>query len=204
MDFNLGGTKTVQVFYKKAAQTADADAFAAMKAAVEGGTEITIKGFTGWFNGFQVQMNGYIPASEDYTAEDFCEDLLTQVHELCDDWDGETNNKTALEAIWSDLASNDKYPSLPSTEKTRLGEADAVKGSSNVLEDAMYWYDFCTAKYDLSQFINGRNPSGLVVTTQITNNVVNSSTFIIVVTVVALTSVTSIAALVIIKRHKAN
>ena len=73
------GEKTIQVFYKKAAQTADADAFAAIKAAVADSEEITIKGFTGWYNGFQVQMNGYVPPVEDYTAEDFAQDLIDAI-----------------------------------------------------------------------------------------------------------------------------
>ena len=200
MDFAVG-TKTVQVFYKKAAQTADADAFAAIKSAVAGEEEITIKGFTGWHNGFQVQMNGYIPAVDTYTAEDFAQDLLNQTDEVCEGYKDGDNNHDALEAIWSDLASNDKYPSLPSAQKTILAEAERDE-SGNVVERAMARYDYLTGKYSLSNFINGRTPVSFAGSNYVVpgNTATTNSTIVIVV--VALTSITSIGVLLVIKRKR--
>lgn len=195
------GSKTVQVFYKKAAQTADADTYAAMKDAV-GSTEVTVKGFTSWHNGFQVQMNGYIPPAEDYTAEEFSQDLLDQTDAVCKDYDDVTNNHDAIEAIWSNLASNDKYPSLPADQKTILAEA-ARDESGTVVEQAMARYDYLTGKYNLSNFINGRTPVVFAAPSTISSdNNINSSMSIIVVAVIAITSLSAIGVLLVIKRRK--
>ena len=187
MNFTVG-TKTIQVFYKKAAQTADDEAFAAMKAAVAGGTEITIKGFTGWYDGFQVQMNGYVKPAESYTAEDFAQDLIDQTDAVCAGWKEGDNNHDALVAIWSNLAANDKYPSLPAAQKTILAEAERDE-EGTVVEQAMARYDFLTGKYNLSNFINGRTPivvAGSNFTPAFDNN--NSYIIIIVISAVSVMS----------------
>ena len=199
MNFTVG-SQTVQVFYKKAAQTADAEAFAAMKAAVVGGTEITIKGFTSWYNGFQVQMKGYVPAAENYTAEDFAQDLLDQTDAVCASYKEGDNNHDALEAIWSDLASDDKYPSLPSDQKTILANAERDEHGTTV-EQAMARYDFLTGKYNLSNFINGRTPVQL--RPAIEFEAQNNTTMIIIVAIATVSAV-SLATLLIIKKRKHN
>ena len=207
MNFTVG-SKTVQVFYKKAAQTADAEAFAAIKAAATAAPaqEITIKGFTGWYDGFQVQMNGYVPAAEGYTAEDFSQDLLDQTDAVCADYVSDESKfaeiKTALVAIWSDLASSDKYPSLPSAEKTILAEAER-KESGTVVEQAMARYDFLTGKYDLNNFINGRTPivpAGAPVINA--DNTLGSSSVITIIVIASLLSVSTIGVCFIIRRRK--
>ena len=194
------GSKTVQVFYKKAAQTADADAFAAIKAAVADSTEITIKGFTGWHNGFQVQMNGYVPPVEGYTAEDFAQDLLDQTDAVCAGWEEGDNNHDALEAIWSDLASNDKYPSLPSEQKTILAGANRDE-SGTVVEQAMARYDFLTGKYNLSNFINGRTPIVPAGRIDFSNDISQNSSMIIIVSIAA-TSALAFTLLLVFKKKK--
>ncbi|MBQ6921084.1 MAG: hypothetical protein IJQ72_04205 [Bacilli bacterium] len=199
MNFAVG-TKTVQVFYKKAAQTADADAFAAIKAAVADSTEITIKGFTGWYNGFQVQMNGYIAPAESYTAEDFAQDLLDQTDAVCAGWEEGDNNHDALEAIWSDLASNDKYPSLPAAQKTILADANRDE-SGTVVEQAMARYDFLTGKYDLSNFINGRTPIVPAGRIDFSNDISQNSSMIIIVSIAA-TSALAFTLLLVFKKKK--
>ena len=156
MNFTVGA-KTIQVFYKANAQTADSNAFDAMKDAVENAEEITVKGFTGWYDGFQVQMNGVVEAAYGYTAEDFAQDLLDQTDAVCEDYDGHSNNHDALVTIWSNLASDDKYPSLAGSEKTKLANAN-IHGST-VVDRAMARYDYLTGKYNLNNFINGRTIS---------------------------------------------
>ena len=197
MNFAVG-LNSIQVFYKKAAQTADADAFAAIKAAVAGSDEITIKGFTGWYDDFQVQMNGYVPPAEGYTAEDFAQDLLDQTDAICEDYDGVTNNKTALEAVWSNLASNDKYPSLPSAEKTILAEAERDE-SGTVVEQAMARYDYLTGKYSLNNFINGRTPV-VFSNSNILFKTSNNTMLIVVVASIATVSSIGLCILIIKKR----
>ena len=197
--------KTVQGFYKKAAQTADADAFAAIKAAVEGEEEITVKGFTGWHNGFQVQISGVVEAQQDYTAEQFAQDLLDQTDAICAGWTEGTNNHDALVAVWSNLASADKYPSLPSDQKEILAFSK-TKEDGTVIEQAMARYDFLTGKYNLNNFIFGRNPVSVHIAgsdlAEQTNN--NNNSLIIVVSVIAAVSALSIGALLVIKKRKHN
>lgn len=200
MNFAVG-TKTVQVFYKKAAQTADADAFAAIKAAVADSEEITIKGFTGWYDGFQVQMNGYVAPAESYTAEDFAQDLLDQTDAVCAGWEEGDNNHDALEAIWSDLASNDKYPSLPSEQKTILANANRDE-SGTVVEQAMARYDFLTGKYNLSNFINGRTP--IVPAGAYANLTLESNPTIFIVIAIATASTLAFSLLLVFKKKKHN
>lgn len=199
MNFAVG-TKTVQVFYKKAAQTADSECFAAIKAAVAGSTEITIKGFTGWYDGFQVQMNGYVPPAEGYTAEDFAQDLLDQTDAVCTGWKEGDNNHDAIEAIWSNLASNDKYPSLPSAEKTKLAEAERNE-SGDVVERAMARYDYLTGKYSLTNFINGRTP--VVIANQMSFELGNNSMAIIIV-LASVSGLIVVGTLLILKKKKHN
>ena len=202
MNFTVG-SNNIQVFYKKAAQTADADAYAAAKAAVEGSSEITIKGFTSWYNGFQVQMNGYVAPAEGYTAEDFAQDLLDQTDAVCAGWKEGDNNHDALEVIWSDLASNDKYPSLPSEQKTILAEA-ARDEEGTIIEQAMARYDFLTGKYSLSNFINGRTP---IVSSEMMNygelDLANNSTIVIVISI-ATVSALAFTLLLVFKKKKHN
>ena len=192
------GTRSITVFYKKAAQTADAEAFAAVKEAVANSSEITVKGFTGWYNGFQVQMNGYVKPAEDYTAEDFAQDLLDQTDAVCTGWKEGDDNHDALEAIWSNLASNDKYPSLPSDQKTILAEA-ARDESGTVVERAMARYDFLTGKYNLSNFINGRTPVEVMRFGY--NELTNDNTMVIVV-VIAAVSALAFTTLLVFKKKK--
>ena len=200
MNFDLGGGKSVQVFYKKASQTADTTAYNEMKDAVANATEITVKGFTAWYNGFQVQMTGVVEAKDDYTAEDFAEDLLAQTDTVCKDWEEGVNNHDAIEAIWSDLASDDKYPSLPADQKTILANA-ARNPSGTTVEQAMARYDFLTGKYKLSNFINGRTPVGMNnYVTPITEG--DNNTAIIVIVSISAISVLSIAVLLTLKKRK--
>lgn len=199
------GIKTVQVFYKKAAQTGDAEAFVAIKDAVANSSEITIKGFTGWYNVFQVQMNGYVPAAAGYTAEDFAEDLLAQTNaaDVCGDYEPDESHyaaiKAKLVAIWSDLAGAEKYPSLPSDQKTILAEANADE-TGDTVEKAMARYDFLTVKYDLSQFINGRSlPSSVGNRVEINNN----NSLIVVIAIISAVSLVALSTLLVLKKkHK--
>ena len=206
MNFTVG-TKTIQVFYKKAAQTADADAFSAIKAAVASSEEITIKGFTGWYNAFQVQMNGVVEAVDSYTAEQFAQDLIDQTDAVCSAYPGDkdpsynyNDYKSQLVAIWSDLASADKYPSLPSDQKEILANA-ARDEDGDVVEQAMARYDFLTGKYELSNFINGRTPMA----NHYNNLTVESSNnMMIIIVVISSITVLSLGILVVLKKKKHN
>ena len=194
MSFAVGG-KTVQVFYHRNSQTTDDYSYNDMKNAVANGDEITVQGFTSWYNGFQVNMNSVVKSADTYTAEAFAQDLLDQTDEVCKDYDGQTNNRDALVAIWSDLAGADKYPSLPGPQKTILADANRDEGGS-VVEQAMARYDYLTGKYNLANFINGRTPVSFATTIEPTTS--DSSSYLVIIIVI----IASIALDTIVIAHK--
>ena len=92
---------------------------------------------------------------------------------------------------------------MPSDQKTILAEAEREE-SGTVIEQAMARYDYLTGKYELSNFINGRTP--VVFATQVSpvaNSNIDNNSAMIIITVIALTSISSIAVLLVIKRRKA-
>ena len=199
---NVNGND-ILCFCKANALTTDQGA--EIEAALTSQEEITLKGFTGWYNSFQVTVNGIVEAVVTYTAEDFAEDLLDQTHDLCAAYvDGSSDYnyyKAELTAIWSDLASADKYPSLPNDQKTILAEAERDESGTTV-EQAMARYDFLTGKYELNNFINGRTPMSILrVHNEITTD--NNNVMIIIIAI-SITSVLATSILLAIKKRKHN
>lgn len=199
MTFTVGAA-SVQVFYKRAAQ--DATDMAKLKSAMDADEEITIKGFTSWYNAFQVQMSGIVAADESYTAAKFAQDLLDDTKDLCDAYVDGTSSyssyRSQLQSIWSSLAS--KYATLPNDEKTTLGNA-LRNESGTVVEQAMARYDFLTGKYELSNFIVGRTPiSNTLVHFDILNG--ERNTVIIVIVLAASISMVGTALFFILKKKK--
>ena len=195
----------ITVFYKAAAQNADVGAY--IMSALESQNEITVKGFTGWFNTFQVAMNGIIEPAPSYTAAEFAQELLDETDAVCATYVPDESQFTAIKAalttIWSTLAGEGKYPSLPADQKTILAEA-ARDESGTVVEQAMARYDFLTGKYSLSNFINGRTPVEVPVAYGELNNGNTSNVTVIISIVLASVSAVSIAALLVIKKRKHN
>ncbi len=203
MVFTHGGS-TTQVFFKKAAQTAHQDVYAEMTDAVADGTSVTVKGFTSYFDGFQIQMNGMVEVIPDYTAEQFAQDLLNQTDAICEDYDGVTNNHDALVAVWNDLQGATKYPALPEAQKTILANADRDP-EGTVVEQAMARYDYLTGKYSLANFIEGRTPVAFAHPyTELANENNNANTMTIVIIALASVAALSIATLLVIKKRKHN
>ncbi len=199
------GANTFTVYYKKASQTSEV--LASLKDSLDNGTEITLNGFTSWYNNFQLTMVGLIEAKTDYLASDFAQDLLDQTDDACSAYPGDKDPsynynayKAALVAIWSDLASADKYPSLSSDQKELLAEAARDEGG-NVVEQAMARYDFLTGKYGLSNFINGRTPMSIHY-----NNLTieSNNSYIVVIIAISSVAVLSLSVLLILKKKKHN
>lgn len=135
-----------------------------------------------------------------YDADAFAQDLLDQTDVVCGDYMDGDNNHDPLVVVWSNLASDDKYGSLSSDQKTILAEADRDEGGT-VVEQAMARYDYLTGKYNLNNFITGRTPM-VVAGSQFITPVSNSNSSTIIIVVVALTSITSIGVLLVIKRKR--
>lgn len=199
------GSNTFTVYYKKASQTTEG--LAALKDSLDNHTEITLDGFTSWFNAFQLTMTGLIEAKEDYYASDFAQDLLDQTDAVCSAYPGDKDPsynynayREALVEIWSDLASADKYPSLSADQKEILAEA-ARDEEGSVVEQAMARYDFLTGKYELSNFINGRTPMA----NHYNNLTVESNNnMMIIIVVISSATVLSLGVLIALKKKKHN
>ena len=93
-----------------------------------------------------------------YTASDFANDLLAAISPICSDYDDITNNKTALQSVWSTLSNSSHYGRLSVSEIAILVSADADEDGTNI-ERAMAFYDYACKKYNLDQFITGRTVS---------------------------------------------
>ena len=135
-----------------------------------------------------------------YEAADFAKDLLKLTLPVCSV--ASEGNHDALADIWSELGSNSYYGKLLSSEVNELVAAEADKDivvpdtelgieamdPTDAIKAAMYRYDFCTAKYNLTPFISGR-VSGLAVNNRVSfGNNTNSNTLIIVIAVTAMSS----------------
>ena len=197
MNFQVGSS-TIEVFYKKAAQTSKD--IATLKDSLDNSTELTVSGFTSWYNGFQAQMSKVVEAVETYTAEMFAQDLMDQTYAVCAGYVEGDNNHDAIVAIWSDLASADKYPSLPADQKAILAAADADEHSSDVVEQAMARYDFLTVRYNLNNFINGRLGGSETNTINTISHSSDLAAIIVTMSVVALVS--SVGFFLVIRKRK--
>lgn len=132
-------------------------------------------------------------------AEELGLELLNKTYEDCAAYvDGSSSYdeyKTKMETIWSDLST--MYDNIEDPSKL---VSTSAKEDGTMLEEAMARYDFLTVKYQLDNFIAGRKPAGAV--TPVIVPTKNSDTAIIIVTIIAITSVSAIGALLVIKRRK--
>ena len=141
---------------------------------VEEGSVVTIKGTwisdTHKFTVIEVSFiwNGS-KWTVDYTPTMLARDLLKMTLNVCTGAGG--NNKSALQTVWGTLSGSSYYGALSSEEKSTLASASGssaivvptTKGGVNAMSDAnalaaaMYRYDYCTSKYSLTNFIEGRS-----------------------------------------------
>ena len=181
---------------------------------------IDLEGFTGWHNGFQVSLTKVVVADENYTIYDFSRGLLKETLHVCTGGDHDnTTNKAALVAIWDELKGASYYGNLTEQRKADLAAGTANSAisvpatsagidemsDSDALGAALYRYDFCTAKYDLEEFIVGRTLS-----VSFGNNIslfggnTETTTTITLIVIISMVSVTAIGGYFFIRRRKAN
>ena len=132
-------------------------------------------------------------------AEELGLELLNKTYGDCKAYVDGTSDyeeyKGKMETIWSDLST--MYDNIEDPSKL---VSTSAKEDGIMLEEAMARYDFLTVKYQLDNFITGRKPAGAV--TPVIVPTKNSDTAIIIVTIIAITSVSAIGALLVIKRRK--
>ena len=116
---------------------------------------------------FQYNGETWLAINPNYEAADFAVDLLEMTLPVCS---VSGNNHDALESIWEVLADADHFGALAIDEKDIIENAVAdpsieVPTTNEDIEDmlpadaiaaAVARYDYCTIKYSLTGFINGR------------------------------------------------
>ena len=140
----------------------------------------------------------------DYSLEQWCGNFLSQI--TCD---GGNPGSITDDSKWGDLGT--AFAALDEDLRDIAANATADKNSSSVIEQAMARYDLILRKYGIgtgegqhTDFI-GRFGVGTVngpLNATMVQPVTNSSSSTIVIVVVALTSITSIGVLLVIKRKR--
>lgn len=133
------------------------------------------------------------------TSISFAYELLSQTDAVCKDYDGVTDNTDDIEAFWDDL--NTLFTGLNDAQKADLVDPTS-RGCGETVLNAVARYDYLVAKYGLDNFIAGRDPH-LTGVHQIADTTIESDSAMIVVVIAAVTSLASIAVLLVIKRRKA-
>ena len=162
----------------------------------------------GAYKSGQTAVQLYAPASS------YEENTVTFAQMMLD-YSCDASGETAPDAdVWENTLKEYFEDSVSAAGKLQLQKADAVEHVSpstdkEKVEAAMAKYDYIVGKYlkgleiaDYEDFI-GRNPAALpnvIASTQ--NNRFDADTTIIVITVVAITSITSIGVLLALKRKK--
>lgn len=111
------------------------------------------------------------------------------------------HTKADFETAWSALKT--AYNAI--SDETALNKLATTDGNAKgtMFYEALARYDLLVGKYGLDNFISGRVVSSLGNTSVISNGSVDSNSAMIIITVIALTSISSIAVLLVIKRRKA-
>ena len=206
----VGGNNVI--LYVKAAQ-----ATAEVAAKIVVGDPITVEGFTTYFKSnnvatFEVMFNEIIEADANYHAADFAKDLLKLTRTICAASD--EGNGSALTSVWTELAGADHWlkveangeesalingtPSssivVPNTDAgiDAMSDADAIAA-------ALYRYDWCTAKYHLTNFM-GRELTVSFGSRVIINN--NASYTAPIVAIVSVITLSAVAGFFMLRKRK--
>ena len=169
---------------------------------------VTIRGFTSFYSSsFQVRVYGILEASETYLVEDFAQDVLDETDKVCSVYSDD--NKSRLTKTWGDL--EEKWNTLSETEKGKWQDTSAYtpnydNDSESVVENALGRYNLLCKKYfSTNNFTNRSDVNGAPVQpqgAQIVQSITASNSSTIVIVVVALTSISSIGVLLVIKRKR--
>ncbi len=138
----LSNSKTVNLFVKSTYKSA-------LENVIVAGASLTLKGFTSFYNNFQIQVFENVTVDDNYTATNFANDLMNKTNSICA---SSLNKKNELSPVWIDLEQN-YYSKLSSTEKTILINSNASYKSGTAIEQAMDRYDYIVSHYLLNNFI---------------------------------------------------
>lgn len=137
------------------------------------------------------------------SAITFALGFISQTDAVCEDYDGVSSNKDALEAIWEGLYTS--YNALYDNQKSILMGAERDEGGTHV-EQAVARYDYLVGKYGLDNFITGRTPVSFPAGAYLNSyeNNLDSSSSITIIVIVAVASMTLLGVTLVIRKRKMN
>ena len=141
--------------------------------------------------------------ASDYSAVTLAFEILSLTDEVCENYDGRTDNKAAIASIWETLSGAGHYAGLDQDNRDILAEAHRAEDGT-ILEQAMARYDYLTGKYKLDNFIEGRTPIQFVNNNQLINSAMESDSTMIIIVVIAAVSTLSLAVLLVLKKKRHN
>ena len=190
---NLGETQSIMIY-------TNVDPYDAFVDGLEIGSYVRIKGNIQNYNG-KYEIVNPVRVNVEYVAMTFAQEFLDATDAICENYDGKSSNKDALEAIWEGFET--KYDGLADIQKSQLRDPD-MYGCGDTIKNAMERYDYLTGKYGLNNFITGRVPTEFRGSFDIDVVGANSNTTMIIIVAIATVSAVSLAALLIIKKRKHN
>ena len=144
----------------------------------------------------QKAVSLYIQVEDD--AEALTLDILNKTSAACAA-EGE-HAKSDFESAWSELKT--AYNAITdASAKARLSST-AGDADGTMFYEGLARYDILVRKYGLENFISDRDVQGLGTVTSISNNTVNTNFAMIAVIVVAVTSLSAIGVLLVVKKRK--
>ena len=163
---------------------------------------------------FQFDGTKWIEVNLEYSAEDFAKDLLKLTLPVCST--ASDGNGSALSSVWTVLADGEHYASLVLAQKDIIkgatsdstivvpSTASAIDGmsSANAIAAAAYRYDYCSAKYSLTNFIDR------TITVSFGSNLLlspfnnESTNIVVIIAVISLVSISFVGLFVYKKKHR--
>ena len=131
------------------------------------------------------------------TKETFAQAIMNHIH--CDST-GVTGPTFDAGYEWSDLSII--FAKLASNDKEYLQNSTADESSTNIIEKAMYRYDYIVAKYSAYEDFISRNPSMLFYDFVINTNDEETSVLLPIIVVISLAALTSLGMCLYIKKRK--
>ena len=211
-----GDDDNIVTVYVKAARATEKN-MNALKGSKNSSSLITLEGYTSWYNGFQVSLTDVVVADDTYTIYDFARSLLKLTRTTCTGGSFDnTTNKSTLVSIWGTLSGANYYGQLTAAKKSDLANSSAngaivvpntdalidEMSDADALAAAMYRYDYCTAKYNLTNFIEGRTLTVSFSNVSFLENGSVVSNAPVIITVIFVLSLTVLGAFFFIKKRK--
>ena len=193
-------SNSIELFIKKADCTSALGT--AFSNSLNNTSEVTVQGYSSFYNTFQVQFKTLVEADTSYSAENFAQDLLNLTNGACtnsfnNNW---SNVYSTLAPIWVKLEGANYYAKLPADQKLLLKNSNANESGSTI-EEAMARYDHIITRYgNLNDFI-GRNPTNASARFAIFTD---NNTLLLIMIAISITTISVLGFTFFLKKRKTH